>query len=186
MVTLIERCAIDMRPIYARRDQNLILSVAPNLSTLPGDERWLYRGLINLMSNAHWTGVPLSELAHGLGVQPEARAITFRSADNYYESFPLALVSTSGVLLAHSMNGVPLPDKHGFPLRLIPPGRYGMKQPKFLTGIELSDHDDDGYWEQRGWDQTAAVRVYSRIDLPMEGDSVPAGEVTSIAINGDR
>src|SRR5437867_3886063 len=38
----------------------------------------------NLMSNAHWTGVPLSELAHALGVQPEARAITFRSADNYY------------------------------------------------------------------------------------------------------
>jgi DMSO/TMAO reductase YedYZ molybdopterin-dependent catalytic subunit len=70
-----------------------------------------------LMSNALWAGVAVSQLLASVGVQPTARAVIFRSADNYYESFPLELVSATGVLLAHTMNGVALPDKHGFPLR---------------------------------------------------------------------
>src|SRR5438034_5486859 len=85
--------------------------------------------------------------------------------------------------------GTPLKPEHGAPLRVIIAGRYGMKQPKWLTAIQLSDHDEDGYWEQRGWDRTAAVRVYSRIDLPTDGDSLPAGRpfgIFGIANSGDR
>jgi hypothetical protein len=64
-----------------------------------------------------------------------------------------------------------------------------MKQPKFLTDIVLADHDEPGFWEQRGWDETAAVRTYSRIDLPRDGDEVPAGmpfPVHGVASSGDR
>src|SRR5262249_40286493 len=89
------------------------------------------------MSNAYWTGVLLSQLVGSLSAQPEATAIIFRSADNYYESFPLDVALAPGVLLAHRMNGAPLPDKHGFPLRLILPGRYGVKNPKWITRIEF-------------------------------------------------
>ncbi|HEY3059843.1 MAG TPA: molybdopterin-dependent oxidoreductase [Chloroflexota bacterium] len=142
----------------------------------------------NLMSNAHWTGVSLSELVHGLGVQPEARAITFRSADNYYESFPLDVALAPGVLLAHTMNGMPLPDKHGFPLRLILPGRYGVKNPKWITKIELAAEPIEGYWVRRGWDAQALVQTVARIDTPQNHATVagPTVEIGGVAFAGSR
>src|SRR5260370_3926125 len=91
-----------------------------------------------LMSNALWTGVPLAQLLGNLGVQPTAQAIIFRSADNYYESFPLGLALAPGVLLAHTMNATQLPHKHGFPLRSIPPGRDALHNPKIITRIQLA------------------------------------------------
>jgi len=141
-----------------------------------------------LMSNALWTGVPLAQLLGNLGVQPTAQAIIFRSADNYYESFPLELALAPGVLLAHTMNGTPLPDKHGFPLRLILPGRYGVKNPKWITRIELAAEPIEGYWVRRGWDREALVQTVARIDTPMNSASVvgPRLEVGGVAFAGSR
>jgi DMSO/TMAO reductase YedYZ molybdopterin-dependent catalytic subunit len=141
-----------------------------------------------LMSNAYWTGVPLSQLLASVGVQPEARAIIFRSADNYYESFPLEVVLADGVLLAHTMNGAPLPDKHGFPLRLILPGRYGMKNPKWIVKIEVVADRIDGYWVRRGWDREAPVQTVARIDTPTHDASVdgPRLEVAGVAFASSR
>jgi DMSO/TMAO reductase YedYZ molybdopterin-dependent catalytic subunit len=141
-----------------------------------------------LMSNAFWTGVPLTQLLGNLGVQPTAQAIIFRSADNYYESFPLELALAPGVLLAHTMNGVPLPDKHGFPLRLILPGRYGVKNPKWITRIELAAAPIEGYWVRRGWDREALVQTVARIDTPLDNASVsgPRLEVGGVAFAGSR
>ena len=142
----------------------------------------------NLMSNAHWTGVPLSELVRGQGVQPEARAVIFRSADNYYESFPLDVALAPGVLLAHTMNGVPLPDKHGFPLRLILPGRYGVKNPKWISKIELAAETIEGYWVRRGWDAAALVQTVARIDTPLNKITLtgPRLETGGVAFAGSR
>jgi DMSO/TMAO reductase YedYZ molybdopterin-dependent catalytic subunit len=142
----------------------------------------------NLMSNAYWTGVPLSQLVGSLGVQPEARAIIFRSADNYYESFPLEVALASGVLLAHTMNGVPLPDKHGFPLRLILPGRYGVKNPKWITRIELTAEPIEGYWVRRGWDAEALVQTVALIDTPQNNATLtsPTLEIGGMAFAGSR
>ena len=142
----------------------------------------------NLMSNAYWTGVPLAQFLGSLGVRPEARAVIFRSADNYYESFPLELVLADGVLLAHTMNGTPLPDKHGFPLRLILPGPYGMKNPKWIIKIEVVDQPIDGYWVRRGWDREALVQTVARIDTPADNASVagPSISIGGIAFAGRR
>jgi DMSO/TMAO reductase YedYZ molybdopterin-dependent catalytic subunit len=144
----------------------------------------------NLMSNAHWTGVPLSDLMHALDVRPEARAITFRSADNYYESFPLDVALAPGVLLAHTMNGMPLPDKHGFPLRLILPGRYGVKNPKWITKIEFYQAAEpiEGYWVRRGWDRDALVQTVARIDTPQNNATItgPTVEIGGVAFAGGR
>ena len=141
-----------------------------------------------LMSNAQWTGVPLAELLGSLGGQPQAQAIIFHSADNYYESFPLELASAPGVLLAHTMNGVPLPDKHGFPLRLILPGRYGVKNPKWITKIELAAEPIEGYWVRRGWDRDALVQTVARVDTP-KNNAVGVGprlEIGGVAFAGSR
>jgi DMSO/TMAO reductase YedYZ molybdopterin-dependent catalytic subunit len=92
------------------------------------------------------------------------------------------------VLLAHTMNGMPLPDKHGFPLRLILPGRYGVKNPKWITRIELAAEPIDGYWVRRGWDPEALVKTIARIDTPMNGASLPGPrlEVGGVAFAGSR
>jgi len=142
----------------------------------------------NLMSNALWTGIPLGQLLGSLGVSSDARAVIFRSADNYYESFPLDVALAPGVLLAHTMKGVPLPDKHGFPLRLILPGRYGVKNPKWITRIELAAEPIEGYWVRRGWDPEALVQTVARIDTPVDQARVggPRLEVGGVAFAGSR
>jgi hypothetical protein len=85
------------------------------------------------------------------------------------------------------MNGMQLPRGHGFPARILVPGYYGMKQPKWLGSIEVVDRPYRGYWEQRGWIKEAVVRTMSRIDTPRRGAEV-AGAVTvaGIAFAGDR
>jgi len=60
--------------------------------------------------------------------------------------------------------GEPLPTKHGYPLRIYIPDLYGMKQPKWITGINLVPDFIDGYWVVRGWDRTARMKSVSVID----------------------
>jgi len=75
------------------------------------------------------------------------------------------------------MNGVPLPAKHGYPLRVIVPGIYGMKNVKWLSRIELVDDDFKGYWERRGWSDVAEMPLKSQILSPMDGANLKRGDV---------
>ncbi len=145
----------------------------------------------SLISNGWWAGVRARDVLGAAGVRSSARYVLWRSADGYTESIPLDVAMDERTWLVTEMGGPgrALPDEHGAPLRVLIAGRYGMKQPKWLTGIELSDHDEPGFWVQRGWDEQAVVRTYSRIDRPVEGDSVPSDrpfEVYGIASAGDR
>jgi DMSO/TMAO reductase YedYZ molybdopterin-dependent catalytic subunit len=83
------------------------------------------------------------------------------------------------------MNGEPLTAEHGFPVRLLVPGIYGMKNVKWITGIETVNYDLKGYWQRRGWDDRAEYKTMSRIDAP---DSKIRGETTiaGIAFAGNR
>ncbi len=142
-----------------------------------------------LMSNALWTGVRLADLLGVVGLQPEAGAVEFHSADNYHESVPLAIALAPTTLLAHTMGGAPLPDRHGFPVRVVLPGRYGMKNPKWLTRIELVPEPVDGYWVRRGWDREALPQTIARIDTPraeatVSGPPVPIGGVAYAGTRG--
>jgi hypothetical protein len=65
------------------------------------------------------------------------------------------------VLLAYEMNGETLPRNHGFPLRLVAPGKYGYKWVKWVTHIEVIDYDYKGFWESRGWDDDADVSTFT-------------------------
>ena len=67
-------------------------------------------------------------------------------------------------MLCYEWDGKPLPFDHGFPLRIWLPDRYGMKQPKWVTGIEVTAEYVPGYWVERDWDEVARVKATSVID----------------------
>ena len=143
----------------------------------------------DLIGNQSWRGVPLATLLDAAVPRPEARWVLWEAEDGYTESLPLAVARDPETWIAYEMGGAPLTQEHGFPARVLIAGRFGMKQPKWLRRIQLADHDEDGYWEQRGWDREAVVRTMSRIDEPRPGDSVPASTpfaAYGIANSGDR
>lgn len=144
----------------------------------------------DLISNAVWRGVRLRDLlerAGGLG--PKSVKIAFRSADGYTESIPVADAINPDTILAYEMNGQTLPPKHGFPVRLLVPGLFGMKNPKWITKIEAVDHDFQGYWERSGWSDKAVVKAMSKFTPPVPGLSPRMGEevgLGGVAYAGDR
>ncbi len=135
----------------------------------------------NLMSNALWEGVRLRDLLQRTGIKQGTLKILFFAVDDYSESIYLEKALEPTTLLAVRMNGVTLPQEHGFPVRMLVPGIYGMKHCKWLTHIQVSAQDYQGYWEQRGWSDLAGVRLTSRIDTPLDGSNVRHNEVTYIA-----
>lgn len=143
----------------------------------------------NLISTGHFTGVSLAELLRRAQPRGGAVAVNFTAADGYSETLPVATVQASPeILVAHQLDGKPLATQHGFPARIVIPGRYGMKGPKWLQQIELSAQARGGYWEGEGWDQDAVVRTTSRIDVPANGSVVRLGavQVGGVAFAGKR
>ena len=133
------------------------------------------------MSNALWEGVRLQDLLNQAGVKANAVKVVFYSVDDYSDSIPLEKAMESTTLIAVRMNGVTLPQGHGFPARMLVPGIYGMKHAKWLTRIDVVTQDYQGYWQQRGWSDAAPVRLTSRIDTPFTGTTVAVNKVTYIA-----
>lgn len=135
------------------------------------------------MGNARWTGVPLSTLLQRAGIENATRDVVdviIMAADGYADSIPIERALQPLCFLAYEMNGAPLTTAHGFPLRLIVPGIYGMKNVKWITSIELSDFDYRGFWQRRGWDDAAHYKLMSRIDIAKDG------MVAGVAFAGDR
>ncbi|HUB33835.1 MAG TPA: molybdopterin-dependent oxidoreductase [Bryobacteraceae bacterium] len=119
----------------------------------------------DLIGTQRWTGVSLQQLLPGLALQPSATHLKIHSADGFYEIVALETIrSDPRVMLTYAWDGLPLPEKHGFPLRIYIPDHYGMKQPKWIESIEVIDHWEPGYWVVRGWDREARVKATSVID----------------------
>jgi DMSO/TMAO reductase YedYZ molybdopterin-dependent catalytic subunit len=127
-----------------------------------------------LIGNATWTGISLRALLEEAGIQPEAQYILFLSADEYETSITTGLAMDERSLIVFEMNGEPLPIKHGFPARLLLPGVYGQKQPKWVTSIRASERDSTGTWENKGWSNTATVQINSKIETPKLRQIIPA------------
>lgn len=138
------------------------------------------------VGTAEWEGVKINHLLEEAGFDPKGFDLVLRGADSYSDSFPLSRAIEDDVLLATKMNGVPLPPDHGFPARVIVPGIYGMKNVKWLTGLELVGYDYKGHWQQQSWSDTALVKLSSRIDLPGDRESIttPRYMMKGIAFNG--
>ncbi|HKV57065.1 MAG TPA: molybdopterin-dependent oxidoreductase [Ktedonobacteraceae bacterium] len=133
------------------------------------------------MSNAQWEGIPLASLLQRAGVKTGATKIVFHAVDDYTDSIHLSKALEPTTLLAVRMNGVTLPQGHGFPARMLVPGIYGMKHCKWLNRIEVVNYNFQGYWQQRGWDDAAPVRMTARIDTPLDGSNVSINRTTYIA-----
>jgi DMSO/TMAO reductase YedYZ molybdopterin-dependent catalytic subunit len=118
----------------------------------------------DLTSTSLWTGVPLRDLLDEAGLGPGALEVAIESADGFYESVARDDILDERTLLVYQMNGEPLPPEHGFPLRIYIPNRYGMKQPKWITRMEVIGDEGPGYWVDRGWDAEAIARTTSVID----------------------
>ncbi|MGE5124395.1 MAG: molybdopterin-dependent oxidoreductase, partial [Acidobacteriaceae bacterium] len=143
----------------------------------------------DLISTALFTGVRLKDLLAEAGLQRGAQEISIEAVDGYYESVPMEEAMDERTLLVYAMNGVPLPVEHGFPLRIYIPNHYGMKQPKWITRLEVIDHKGKGYWVDRGWNERAFVKTTSVVDsvssdgIDLQKDPVPVG---GIAFAGER
>lgn len=119
----------------------------------------------DLIGTTRWTGVSLRRLLPYLGLRPAATHLKILSADGFYEVVSLETITADErVMLTYAWDGVPLPTRHGFPLRIYIPDRYGMKQPKWITAIEAIGRPEDGYWVVRGWDSPARMQATSVID----------------------
>src|SRR5260370_19295410 len=153
---------------------------------------------------AEWTGVPLVDVLERAGIKSAGSEILLRGADagavkrrtgttSFERSLKLDEARESGALLAYAMNGEPLPLRHGFPLRVIVPGWYGVASVKWLTEIEAIDQPFEGVfqteryvyeWERDGRvikEPVSLQRVRALITEPQPGQPIEAGD---LAIRG--
>ena len=132
----------------------------------------------DLIGTPRWTGVQLSDLVADADPAAEAVDVVTHAADGYSEAIPLDIVEREDILIAYRMGSEPLATEHGFPARLLVPGRYGMKMTKWITRIEVSAADHEAYWEARGWDEEAVVNTMSYVrGVERDGDRVVVGGV---------
>jgi len=110
------------------------------------------------VSNVHWRGVRFDDLLASAGLHPEARVLTFTSAERpYVDTLTLDQARLPDAMLAYQMDGVPLAREHGAPVRVVLPDMYGYKGVKWVERITLGAVAEPGYWEQRGYDTDAWV-----------------------------
>ena len=159
-----------------------------------------------LISNAFWKGVPLPTLLAMVKPKANCAAVLFHAADGYFETFPMSKANEMTTLVAWEMNGEPLPPRHGFPMRMIVPGVYGERMPKWVTRLEFLAKDDPrlkikrhdiegvGFYTEQGWGPNIFVPTTSRFDAPqVAGDHFaepfklgePA-ELRGMAFGGDK
>ena len=120
----------------------------------------------DLISTGLWKGVRLKDLLSRAQVRPGAKYIAFRCYDGYDVGIPLERGLLEGTILAYDMNLAPLTAEHGFPVRAIVPGLYGMMNPKWITEIEVVDNVYEGYWQRNGWTNDAREATHSFTTIP--------------------
>lgn len=159
---------------------------------------------LGAVGNAEWTGVPLRALLDRAGLDDDAREIVLEGADRgvpkedprppgpiaYTWSLPRA--KADDVLIAYRMNGQDLPPNHGFPMRAVVPGHYGMASVKWLTGIEAMREPFHGYWQTSDyayWDSVTGkpvrralgeMKLKSEIARPRVYETVPANGIYTV------
>ena len=123
---------------------------------MPASQPWL----LEAVGTARWLGVPLRSVLEEAGLGERAVEILFTGLDrgveggleqSYQRSLPVAEAMREEVLLVYEMNGAPLLPQHGFPLRLVVPGWYGMTNVKWLTAVTVLDHPFTGYQQEHSY-----------------------------------
>ena len=156
-----------------------------------------------IMGNAAWAGVSVADVLAWAGIKPSAVEVMFAGADHgpdetagdppdvtYERSLPIAKALHPDTLLAYDMNGEPLPPLHGYPLRLLVPGWYGMCSIKWLVGIHVLDHEFQGFYQKERYmtvngpeaatyyTYLTRMKVKSIITNPAPGEMIPTSGYT--------
>jgi DMSO/TMAO reductase YedYZ molybdopterin-dependent catalytic subunit len=113
-------------------------------------EGWSVLGL-------RWRGITFKQIVDLVKPKKTAAFVTFECADGYTTSLSLEELLHDGILLAYGLDGKPLEPGYGFPLRLVVPGKYGYKSALWVTRIKFTSSKELGFWEKRGYSDTADV-----------------------------
>ena len=105
--------------------------------------------------DAQFEGVHWREVAKLVQPKPTARFVVAHAEAGFTSNVPLSFLEASDALLATHADGEPLTPEHGYPLRLVIPGKYFWKSAKWLRGIELTAEDRPGFWERYGYNNDA-------------------------------
>lgn len=171
--------------IHGMVDREVNLSWS-ELIAMPMTERFVTLTCVSnevggdLIGNARWLGVRMSDLLDRAGVRPGADMLLSTSSDGWTCGTPVAAVTDGrDALLVVGMNGQPLPVEHGFPVRQVIPGLYGyVSATKWVVDWELTRFSDaQAYWTSRGWSATGPIKLASRIDRPSDAGEVRSGDV---------
>jgi DMSO/TMAO reductase YedYZ molybdopterin-dependent catalytic subunit len=139
----------------------------------------------SLTSTQKWTGISFQQILADADLQSSARYLRIFSADSFDETVAIDLImQDERIMLTYDWDNQPLPGRNGFPLRIYIPDHYGMKQPKWITEIQVVDGYEDGYWVRRGWDRDAFMRATSVIDVVAADEAYEADGTTYIPIGG--
>ncbi|HEY1456691.1 MAG TPA: sulfite oxidase [Candidatus Dormibacteraeota bacterium] len=148
--------ALDLEQITSRTATTVAVTLEcagngrARLSPRPLSQPWLGEGV----GNSEWTGTPLGPLLEEAGIARSATHVVFTGLDRgiqggidqqYERSLSVADATRDEVMLVYAINGQPLPPQHGFPLRVIVPGWYGMTQVKWLRSITVVNRAFEGY-----------------------------------------
>ncbi|MGH8862278.1 MAG: molybdopterin-dependent oxidoreductase [Jatrophihabitantaceae bacterium] len=175
--------------IHGMVDTPLTLNYAELLQR-PLIERWITLCCVSnqvgggLVGNAQWLGARLADLLREAGVHPDSDQLILSSSDGMTIGAPTKVVMDGrDAMVAVGMNGVPLPQNHGFPARIVVPGLYGyVSACKWVVDIKATTFAaEQAYWVQGGWAQQTDIKLQSRIDTPRSGASVPSGRPVAIA-----
>jgi len=136
----------------------------------------------DLLGTATWKGFKVYDLLESLGIQDGASTVKYICADGYYTFNSLEELQNAEILGALYMNKDPIPPLYGFPLRIIFPGYFGVRQPGWIVGMELVDYEVQDYWSRSGWHTDSAMTIDSKIFFPPTNTKFPLGE--SVRIGG--
>jgi DMSO/TMAO reductase YedYZ molybdopterin-dependent catalytic subunit len=135
-----------------------------------------------LLGNAKWKGFSLYKLLLSLGINVGASTVKYISADGYYTYNTMAELQNADVLGALYMNDDPIPAIYGFPLRIIYPGYYGVRQPGWIVEIEVLEFMEEDYWQLSGWKTDTSMSIDSKFFLPSNNTKFTLGD--SVVIGG--
>lgn len=130
----------------------LKLTAYSEIAYMPCVEGWGF--------TAKWTGFRVSDLLQQAGVSLEAGYVVFYCKDGYSTGFPLTYIRDKNILLAYGLNDITLPADRGFPLQLVAESKYGYKWAKWIVRIDVVSTEVRGYWESRGYTDSADVGTY--------------------------
>jgi DMSO/TMAO reductase YedYZ molybdopterin-dependent catalytic subunit len=142
--------------VWGEVDEPLTLTWA-EFSALPKEEVTQDIHCVTRWSrfDATFGGVPWRTIEERIGVRPSARYAIAHAEQGFTSNVPISSLRAEGALLATHADGEALTPDHGWPLRLVVPGKYFWKSAKWLRGIELSATDKPGFWERYGYHNDA-------------------------------